>query len=144
MRRVGHHDEELAARAVGDHCACHGENAQRVLEIVLEAVGGKFALDLVTGAARAVAVRVAALDHKTGDNAVKHHTIVKAGIRQRDEVVDGVGRKLGIELTAHHRAAFHFNGHNRICHLSSPYLRAFIARSISRFASRLAASSRLS
>ena len=88
VRRVRDHDEELAAGAVGRHRARHGQHAQRMLEVVLVTVGGKFAVDLIARAAHAVALRAAALDHEAGDDAVENKAVVKAGVCQLDEVVD--------------------------------------------------------
>ena len=80
-------------------------------------VGGKFAVDLIARAAHAVALRAAALDHEAGDDAVENEAVIKARICQRDEVVDGVGGQLGIELAGHHRTALHLDGHNGIGHI---------------------------
>lgn len=66
-----------------------------MLQVVLEAVGGKLALDGITGAAHADALGVAALDHKAGDHAVKYDPVIKALLHKRNKVVHGVGGDLG-------------------------------------------------
>ena len=81
-----------------------------MLQIVLEAVCGKLAADAVAGAAHADALRVAALDHKAGDDAVKDHAVVKALADQRNKVIDGIGRDLGVKLRLDDAAVLHFDG----------------------------------
>ena len=85
-------------------------------QVVLHAVLGKLALDGVAGAAHAVAVGAAALDHKAGDAAVEDQAVIKALLHQADEVVHAVGGHVGVELGLDDAAVFHFNGHNRIFH----------------------------
>ena len=109
-----HHDEKLAAGGVGIIGPGQGENALVVLEVVVEAVGGELAGDLVARATGAGAVGVAALDHEAGDAAVEDEPVVKTGLDQRDEVVDGVGGDLGIELGGHLGAVFHLEGDDGI------------------------------
>ena len=73
------HDEELAARRIGHHGACHGEDAAIMLEVVLaEAVVLELALDPVARAAHAGALGVAALDHEAGDDPVEDEPVVEA------------------------------------------------------------------
>ena len=66
-------EKELRACAVhGEGPARHGDNSGFVAYIVLrKAVGGKFALDIVAGAARADTVGISALNHEAVDYAVK-------------------------------------------------------------------------
>ena len=123
------HDKELAAGGVGGHGAGHGENAAVVLEVVGKTVGRELALDAVAGAAGADALGVAALDHKAGDHAVEDQPVIEALLHQGDEIVDGVGGDLGIELGLHHIAVFHFKGYDRIAH---QVFLSFIILSISR------------
>jgi len=108
------HDEELAAGGVGHHGAGHGQNAALVENGVIKAVCLELTADGVLGAAHAVAQRVAALDHEAGDNAMENETIVKALGNEGDKVVDGIWSKLGIELSLHDAAIFHFKSNNRI------------------------------
>ena len=110
------HDEELAARGVRRHRARHGQHAAAVLQLVFEAVGGELASDGVARSADALSLRVAALDHKAGDDAVKDHAVIKAFFAQGDEVVDRIRRDLGVELRLHDLAVFHFDGDDRIAH----------------------------
>ena len=104
------HDEELAAGAVGHHGARHTQDAALVLQLVFEAVAGELALDGIARAAHAGALGVAALDHEAGDDAVEDHAVIKALFDQGDEVVDGVGGDLRIELGADDAAVIHLNG----------------------------------
>src|SRR5216683_6525815 len=87
--RGGEHDVELATRRVGIVAPRHGDRAAHVLVLV------ELGLDLVSGAARTVALGVAALDHEAGLDAVEGQAIVKALFRERDEVLDGLGRVIG-------------------------------------------------
>ena len=109
-----HHDEELAAGGVGVHGPGHGENTPVVLEGVAHAVVGELALDGVAGAAHAVAVGAAALDHEAGDHPVEDQAVVEAGLHQADEVVHRVGSHLGVELGDHLAAVLHLNGDNGV------------------------------
>ena len=98
MGSVVHHDEELAACGIGPLGPGHGQNTGGVLQIVLKAVHGELALDAVARAAHSSAVRVAALDHESGDHPVENGAVIKALADEGDKVVYGVGRDLGIEL----------------------------------------------
>ena len=108
------HDEELAACAVGDHGTSHAENAAGVLKVVLETVGGELALAAVAGAAHAVAVGAAALNHKAVDAAVENEAVIVAGIGQLNEVIHALRRHVGIELGHDLSAGLHFDGCNGI------------------------------
>ena len=74
----------------------------------------EFSLDLVTGIARAPGVflagilgeRVAALDHKTLDHAMKRRAIIKAFFGESFEIFDGLGRDVRPEFDDH----FAFSG----------------------------------
>ena len=148
------HDEKLAACGIWSHGARHGENAAVVLQIVFEAVRSELALDAVTGAAHAVAVGAAALDHEAGDDAVEDQSVIKAGVGQGDEVVHALGRDVGIQLAGDDAAVLHLDGDDGIVSHNSflfsvvmvcqPRFFSRMARSISRLASRLATASRLS
>ena len=87
-----------------------------MLQVILEAVGRKLAPDAVAGAAHAGAVGVAALDHKAGDDPVEDQAVIKALAYKGDEIVDGVGSDLRVELGLDHVAVFHLKGNNRIAH----------------------------
>src|SRR5580765_7478886 len=67
----GEHDVELAARRVRILAAGHGHRAAHVLVLV------ELGLDLVAGAARAVALGVAALYHEAGFDAVEGEAVVE-------------------------------------------------------------------
>ena len=64
-------------------------------QVVFDSVVRKFAGDadpvafFVGVAACAIAVRVAALNHKAGYDAVERKSVIKAFIRKRDKVLDG-------------------------------------------------------
>ena len=75
-------DEELRAACVGA-CVCHGEDAfGRVKEAFAEFIG-----DGVAGAARAVSVRVTALDHKSVDDTMEDEAIIEAFVGEVNEVL---------------------------------------------------------
>ena len=122
MRGIRVHDEKLTAGGVRRHRARHGENAAAVLQIVLEAVRGKLTPDAVAGPADAGTLRVAALNHKTGNDAVKNHAVIKALFHERDKVVHRVRCNIGIKLGLDDIAVFHFDGYNRICHITDSFL----------------------
>src|ERR1700675_2871191 len=84
--RRGEHDVELAAGGVGVVAPRHGDGAAVVLVLV------ELGLDLVPGAARAVALRIAALHDEVGLDAVKGQPVVEALLGEGDEVLDRLGR----------------------------------------------------
>ncbi len=59
------------------------------------------ALQLVAGAARAGAGRVAGLRHEAVDHAVEHDAVVKPAPHQRLDLGAGVGRQIGPHLDDH-------------------------------------------
>jgi hypothetical protein len=91
LRRV--RDEELAAIGVRA-CVRHRNNAG----VVLERIATQFVLELVAGTAAPGACGVAALNHEVVDDAMKRYSVIEAFASQKDEVVDRLGRMLGIEL----------------------------------------------
>ena len=58
--------------------------------------------------------RVAALDHKAGDDPVENRPVIEAPALPGDKVIDGLGAISGVQLGDDLAAVFHFNGHNRI------------------------------
>ena len=119
MGRILVHDEELAAGAVHRLRPGHAQHAAGVPQVVLHAVGGELALDAVAGAAHAVAVGAAALDHKAGDDPVEDQAVIVPGVGQGDEVAHALGCDVGIQLGHDLAAVLHLKGHDRICHLDS-------------------------
>lgn len=79
-------DEELGAAGVAARVG-HGKYAA----VMVLVIAGEFAVDFVARPPRAVAVGAAALDHEVGYDAVKGEAIIKALVREVDEVLDGVG-----------------------------------------------------
>ena len=67
----------------------------------------ELALDGISGAARADAQRAAALNHKSGNAAVKDQAVVKTAVCQRDKIADGLRRDLRIQFAGHRLAGFH-------------------------------------
>ena len=116
------HDEELRACGIGHYGARHRKHALGVFEVVFEAVGGEFTLDVVAGTAHAGAVRAAALDHKAVDNAVKGQPVIKAAARKAKEISHGVGRDLGVQLSLDDLAAFHFYCYDWVFHWNHSFL----------------------
>ena len=75
--------------------------------VLRKAVGGKFALDIVAGAARAIAVGISALNHEAVDYAVKGQTVVELFVICKIDKVRHRFRGLfGIELQLHLAAVF--------------------------------------
>ena len=73
-----------------------------VLEVVGNAVLDELALDAVAGTAHAGAVGAAALDHEARNHTVEDLAVIEALVDQADEVIDGVGSNLGIQLGLDH------------------------------------------
>ena len=87
-----------------------------MVQVVLEAVGGELAADLIARAAHAVPVRASALDHKTIDDAMEDQAVIEAFFYKADEIVYCIGRDIRIQLCFDHIAVFHGYGYNWICH----------------------------
>ena len=97
MGRIFVHGEKLGTRTVGHHASRHGNDAARVLEIVRgKAVHAEFACNGISGSSHAAARRVAALDHKSRNDAVKTQSVVKPAVGERNKVVDRIRRFVGI------------------------------------------------
>lgn len=93
-RRLLRRDEELAPVRVGTRV----RHAQRVRLVMFE--GGELVFEFAAPdgfPARAVAVRVAALDHEFADHAVEDGVVVVAVAGVGDEVFDGFGGRGGEE-----------------------------------------------
>ena len=111
------HDKELASGRVGHHAASHAQNAAVMLEIVLgKAVVLELALDAIAGATHAGTLGIAALNHETGDDAVKDEAVIEAAVHKAQEVVDGVRSNLRVELGLDDAAVFHLKGDYGIWH----------------------------
>lgn len=85
------HYKELRTGAVRMHGPGHGYYAPLMGDGVIYAVHGKFALDMVSGAAHAGALRAAALYHEAGNDPVEDKAVVKALIRKMLKVLYGIG-----------------------------------------------------
>src|SRR5688572_4670866 len=94
VRRVAVADVELAARGIRVLAARHRHRAAHVL--VLVELGG----DGIAGAAGAVTLGVAALDHEVGHHAMEGEPVVEALLGVGDEIVHRLGRVGGKELHA--------------------------------------------
>ena len=116
MRGVLHHKEELAAGAVREHRTCHRENTARVAQIVFKTIVRKLAADRIAGASHAGALRIAALNHKAGNDTVKNGAVVKTLFDERDKIVDRIRGNLRVQLNLDF-AVVCFNGDNRIFHV---------------------------
>src|SRR3990172_4881973 len=113
--RRGERDVELAAGGVGVVAPRHGDGAAVVLVLV------ELGLDLVAGAARAVALGVAALDDEAGLDAVEGQPVVEALLGERDKVLDGLGRVTGEELDLDDAALLH-GDLGRLAHACGSFL----------------------
>src|SRR5215813_6505099 len=85
-------DVELAPRGVGILAPRHGHHAAVVLLLV------ELRLHLVAGAARAVALGIAALHHEAGLHTMEGEPVVEALLGEGDEVLHGLRRVLWEEL----------------------------------------------
>ena len=94
----------------------HRQNTASVVQVVLEAICGKLAADLITRAAHAGAFRVAALDHKARDNTMEDRAVIKALLHQRNKVANRVRCNFRVQLCTDYAAVFHFNRNDRIAH----------------------------
>ena len=102
------------------HGPGHGQHAGGVLQVVLDkAVAGELAPDVIAGAAHAVAVGAAALDHEAGDDPVEDQAVIKALVGQGNKVVHRIGGLLRVQLSRHNPAVFHGNGNLWIFHGSN-------------------------
>ena len=113
MRSILVHDEELAAGRVGVHSAGHADHAAGVLDGVVHAVLQELALDVPAGAAHAGALRVAALNHKAGDNAVEGQAVVEALLDELLKVLAGDGCCGSIQFNVNGFAVLHRNTNHR-------------------------------
>ena len=76
MLGIGVHDEELAASGIGGGGTGHAEHASLVLQVVLDAVEEKLALDAIAGAAHPSTFGAAALNHEAGDDPVEDQAVI--------------------------------------------------------------------
>ena len=76
-------------------------------ERIVDAVCGKFALDLPAGTARTGAERTAALDHKAGNDSVKAETVIKALLYELFKVFAGDRRAVRTQTELDLSAVFH-------------------------------------
>ena len=116
MGRVVHHDEKLASRAVRPGRTGHRNNAFGVLQRIVKPVGGKLSLDAVPRPAGTHSLGISALDHKSGDNTVKDHAVIKSLLHQRYKIFHSVRGDIRIQLYFHFISVFHFNGNDRVFH----------------------------
>ena len=91
-------DEELAAIGAGTGVG-HGKGARRVFQVTFA-----FVSELVARAACAGALWATALHHEVGDDAMEGGAVIKAVLREEDEIVNGI-RTIGGEQFAHNIAA---------------------------------------
>lgn len=114
MGRAPVHDEKLGARGIRMHGAGHGQDSGCVFQVIFDAVSGKFALDVITGAAHAASFGTAALDHESIDDPVEDKAVVEFLVYQADEIVHGNGSGLRVQFKTDYFPAFHGDGDNRI------------------------------
>ena len=114
MGGIAGHDEELAAGGIGHHGTGHGKHAVGMLQGVIHAVLGKFALDGIAGAADADALGAAALNHEAGDDPVENEAVIEAAVGQGGKIAHGLGRKFGVEFAGHFAAVFQFDDKSRV------------------------------
>lgn len=105
-------DEELGSGGVRVGSAGHGENAAGVAEGVVNAVGLELSLYVPAGAAHSGALRVAALNHESLDDAVEDESVVKAALDKLFKVLTADGGVLGAKLQGDLLAVFHFDDYH--------------------------------
>ena len=98
VRSVIVHDEELAGSTVRVIGTGHGQDTALMLDRVVHAVGGEFALDVCSAVAGAVTEGTSALGHESGDDSVEGQTVVEAFVHKAKEVFNGNGSGLRIEF----------------------------------------------
>ena len=116
------HDKELAACGIWIHRSRHGQNATVMLQLILKPVGPELSADAVAGSADADALRISALDHESGNDAVEDQAVIEALFHQGDKVVHRVRSNLRIEFRLDDIAVFHFKRYNRISHFNDSFL----------------------
>ena len=84
-------------------------------EVVGNAVGGKFSLDLFVRATRTVSLGVTALDHKVFDYAVEGQPVIKSLSDKLLEVCHSFGCDIGIELHNDIAEFFYLNEDAKQC-----------------------------
>ena len=112
------HDKELGGGRVGVIRPSHRDYAALVLDGVCPTVCTEFALDVFLCAAHAIALGIAALDHKALDNSVENKAVVKALLYELFKILYGDGCCLGIKLELDHTAVLHFDYY----HFFSPFV----------------------
>ena len=65
---------------------------------VIHSVAGKFTLDGGIGTAQPCTQRISSLNHKAVDDAVKRQSVIEAGLRQRQKILDGNGGVRRVEF----------------------------------------------
>mmetsp|Transcript_67279 Transcript_67279/g.112695 ORF Transcript_67279/g.112695 Transcript_67279/m.112695 type:complete len:223 (-) Transcript_67279:101-769(-) len=107
-------DVELRAGRVGAPTAGHGQYAFAVQQSVVDTVGTELAADCVGHQAPAPA----ALDHEQGDHAVEGAVVIETTRCEVNEVVDGVGGVLRVQLRLNSAGVCagvcHVDGHHRV------------------------------
>src|SRR5205085_1250315 len=93
-RVVGDVDEELRSGGVGVVGARHRDRARLVLHAGGALMGDRRARDLLV----VVGVVAAALDHEVADDTVEDRAVVVLGLDVRQEVLDRLGRLVGVHL----------------------------------------------
>ena len=95
------HDKELGACAVRILRARHRNRAAGMFDRVFYSIGGELAFNRLIRAAHSGTFRVAALNHKAGDDAVKCQAIVKSFLNKFGKICHRDRGLVGIQ--------FHFN-----------------------------------
>jgi hypothetical protein len=85
-----------------------------MFKIIFEAIGRKFALDMIAGAAHAVTVGATALDHESGNYTMEYLVVVEALVDKGNEVINGVWCDFGIKLCLDNSAVFHFDSYDGV------------------------------
>ena len=104
-------DKKLGTCSVHVVGTCHGYGTSGVRQVVGHAVGGKFALDGILGAAGTVAKRVTALHHESVDDAVEAQSVIKTVFCQFQKIAHSYGSHIAVEfdLDGAHISDFYFH-----------------------------------
>ncbi|MNI70993.1 hypothetical protein D3C73_1268420 [compost metagenome] len=85
-----------------------------MLEIIGEAVGEELAFNAVSGSPGACPLRIAALYHEARDHPVENKAVIESLVDQGYEVIDRIGRNLGVQFGFDDAAVLHFEGYYRV------------------------------
>ena len=114
LGRIAMTNEELTSCGIGALGARHGNNSAHmrvVVELGFDFVTWIAPCPQVSSAFRFLVIRIAALNHKTLDDAMKTSAVIKTGLGKLLEILDGLGRGIRPKLDNHFACAGFNHGH---------------------------------